>query len=249
VAQFVPTLLKAMLAEDGWDGLPALRRLFAGGEPLDSWVVKALSKRCHAQVTNLYGPTEAGCDATSHVCRPGAEPEAAVPIGRPIPGGQAYVLGPGGQLMPPTFVGELCLGGLPLALGYANRAELTAERFVPHPFGEDPGALLYRTGDLARFTEDGLLEFHGRDDGQAKLRGLRVELDGIRNLLLGHPGVQDAVVTVRPELPDSLLAYVVCEPDDVLADLRGHLADRLPPEHLPTHFVRLAKLPLTATGK
>ncbi|MGY0059133.1 non-ribosomal peptide synthetase [Streptomyces sp. LZ34] len=249
VAQFVPTLLKALLAEDGWGGLPALRRLFTGGEALDSWVVEAVKKACHAQVINLYGPTEAGCDATSHVCRPDAEPEAAVPIGRPIPGGQAYVLGPGGQLLPPTFVGELCLGGLPLALGYANRAELTAERFVPHRFGEDPGALLYRTGDLARFTEDGLLEFHGRDDGQAKLRGLRVELDGIRNLLLGHPGIQDAVVTVRPELPDSLLAYVVSEPDDVLADLRGYLADRLPPEHLPTHFVRLAELPLTATGK
>ncbi|MDX3226205.1 amino acid adenylation domain-containing protein [Streptomyces sp. ME19-01-6] len=249
VAQFVPTLLKALLAEDGWDGLPALRRLFAGGEALDSWVVESVRNSCHAQVINLYGPTEAGCDATSHLCSFGGEPEATVPIGRPIPGGQAYVLGSGGQLLPPTFVGELCLGGLPLALGYANRAELTAERFVPHRFGGDPGALLYRTGDLARFTEDGLLEYHGRDDGQAKLRGLRVELDGIRNLLLGHPGIQDVVVTVRPELPDALIAYVVSERDDDLADLRGYLTDRLPSEHVPTHFVRLTDLPLTATGK
>ncbi|MDX3417322.1 non-ribosomal peptide synthetase [Streptomyces sp. MD20-1-1] len=249
VAQFVPTLLKTLLAEDGWDGLTALRWIFAGGEPLHSRVVEAVHTVCRAQVVNLYGPTEAGCDATSHLCRPAAEPEATVPIGRPIPGCQAYVLGPGGQLAPPTFVGELCLAGTPLALGYANRAELTAERFVPHRFSKEPGALLYRTGDLANFTEDGLLEFHGRDDGQAKVRGLRVELDGIRNLLLGHPAIQDAVLTVRPELPDSLLAYVVPGPGDELTDLRGYLADRLPPEHVPTHFVRLTALPLTASGK
>ncbi|MEV0174178.1 amino acid adenylation domain-containing protein [Streptomyces sp. NPDC050803] len=249
VAQFVPTVLKAVLAEEAWAEGTALRWVFAGGEPLDARVAETVRRDSGAQVVNLYGPTETAIDVTSHTCVPGGARDAAEPIGRPVPGAQAYVLGPGGQLLPPGFVGELCIGGLPLALGYAGRAEQTAERFVPHPFTDDPRARLYRTGDLASFRTDGVLDFHGREDAQVKVRGLRVDLDGIRNLLLEHPGVRDAVVTVRPEAPDALIAYVVPRAGGAPVDVRGHLAESLPPEHLPTHVMTLPDMPVTATGK
>lgn len=249
VVQFVPTVLKAVLAEENWGEGSALRWVFAGGEPLDSRVGEAVRRGSRARLVNLYGPTETAIDVTSHTCAPSDAKGTMEPIGRPIPGAQAYVLGPGGQLLPPTFVGELCIGGLPLALGYANRAEQTAERFVAHPFSADPQARLYRTGDLASFRPDGVLDFHGRDDAQVKVRGLRVDLDGIRNVLLEHPDVRDAVVTVRPETPDALIAYVVPRTGGEVAHLRGHLADRLPPEHLPSQVMFMANMPLTATGK
>ncbi|MFF7476923.1 amino acid adenylation domain-containing protein [Streptomyces sp. NPDC008092] len=249
VVQFVPTVLKAVLAEEAWGEGTALRWVFAGGEPLDPWVAEAVRRDSGARVVNLYGPTETAIDVISHTCAPGDAQGSTEPIGRPIPGAQAYVLGPGGQLLPPTFVGELCIGGLPLALGYANRAEQTAERFVPHPFGGAPGARLYRTGDLASFRTDGVLDFHGREDAQVKVRGLRVDLDGIRNLLLEHPDVRDAVVTVRGGMPDALIAYVVPRTGGEPVDVRGHLADRLPTEHLPTGVMYLTEMPVTVTGK
>ncbi|MEU3619757.1 amino acid adenylation domain-containing protein [Streptomyces sp. NPDC006872] len=249
VAQFVPTVLKAVLAEEAWSEGSALRWVFAGGEPLDSWVADAVRRGSRARLVNLYGPTETAVDVTSHTCAPSDAQGTAEPIGRPIPGAQAYVLGPGGQLLPPTFVGELCIGGLPLALGYANRAEQTAERFVPHPFSDDPEARLYRTGDLASFRPDGVLDFHGREDAQVKVRGLRVDLDGIRTVLLEHPDVRDAVVTVRPQAPDALIAYVVPRAGGEAADVHGHLADRLPPEQLPSNVMVMAEMPVTATGK
>ena len=249
VVQFVPTVLKAVLAEEAWGEGGVLRWIFAGGEPLDPWVAEAVRHGSRAKVVNLYGPTETAIDVTSHICSPGDTQGAAVPIGRPIPGAQAYVLGPGGQLLPPTFVGELCIGGLPLALGYANRAEQTAERFVPHTFGDAPETRLYRTGDLASFRTDGVLDFHGREDAQVKVRGLRVDLDGIRNLLLEHPDVRDAVVTVRSETPDALLAYVVPRAGGEPVDVRGHLARYLPSELLPTNVMNLVEMPVTGTGK
>ncbi|MEU7592630.1 amino acid adenylation domain-containing protein [Streptomyces sp. NPDC039022] len=250
VVQFVPTLLKAVLAEGTLSDCTALHRLFSGGEPLERPVVDAVRRACRAEVVNLYGPTEATIDATFHRCsaedRTGT---ATVPIGRPVHGAQAYVLGPGGQPLPPGFVGELHLGGLPLALGYINRAELTAERFIPHPFSQDPSARLYRTGDLAAFREDGVLEFRGRDDAQVKVRGLRVELDGLRHLIMAYPEVSDAVVTVRPEAPDSLLAYCVVADGVDLDGLRRHLTERLPSELVPDHLIGLPELPVTPTGK
>ncbi|MER7792403.1 amino acid adenylation domain-containing protein [Streptomyces sp. NPDC097640] len=250
VVQFVPTLLKAVLAEEGLGECAALRRVFSGGEQLEQWVVDAVHRACGARTVNLYGPTEAGIEATFHEASPATDmATGTVPIGRPIPGAQAYVLGPGGQVLPPGFVGELHLGGLPLALGYANRDQLTRERFIPHPFTDDTGARLYRTGDLARFREDGVLEFLGREDAQVKVRGLRVELDGVRSLVLQHPGVNDAVVTISTERDDSLLVHFVSSGDIGPDELRAHLADRLPAELMPTHLLRLAELPVTATGK
>lgn len=254
VAQFVPTLLKALLAEGTLGECTALRWIFAGGEQLDRAVVEALGRVSTAGVVNLYGPTEATIDATFHICAPDDASGPAMPIGRPVDGARAHVLGAGGQILPPGFVGELHLGGIVLADGYVNRDQLTAERFVPSPIREDRPTeaeppRLYRTGDLARLRDDGLLEFLGREDGQVKVRGLRVDLDGIRSLLLEHPRVSDAAVTVHPEQRDTLVGYVVAPSSTGTGDIRAHLTERLPAEQLPAHLVCLDRLPVTATGK
>ncbi|MEU8850087.1 amino acid adenylation domain-containing protein [Streptomyces sp. NPDC048564] len=253
VAQFVPTLLKALPGDEGLSGCPALRWLFCGGEQLDRAVVRMVARTSPAQVVNLYGPTEATIDATFHVCEPGDDSGPVVPIGRPVQGAQAYVLGVGGQVLPPGFTGELHLGGVVLADGYVNREQLTAERFIASPLEEHAEALtpprLYRTGDLVRRRADGVLEFVGREDGQVKIRGLRVDLDGIRSVLLEHDEVKDAVVVVHPRRKDTLVAYVVAPAGATVEGILAHLTERLPAEQLPAHVVRLDDLPVTATGK
>ncbi|MFJ9769410.1 amino acid adenylation domain-containing protein [Streptomyces erythrochromogenes] len=252
VAQFVPTLLKALPGEEGLRGCPSLRWLFCGGEQLDRAVVRMVQRTSTAEVVNLYGPTEATIDATYHVCGADDDTSAFMPIGRPVDGAHTYVLGDGGQILPPGFTGELHLGGIVLADGYVNREKLTAERFVAPPPERHPGGAttrLYRTGDLVRGRADGALEFIGREDGQVKIRGLRVDLDGISSVLREHGDVKDALVVVHPRREDTLVAYVVAPDGTTTEDLLGHMADRLPAEQLPAYVVRLDELPVTATGK
>ncbi|MDA5280546.1 amino acid adenylation domain-containing protein [Streptomyces sp. Isolate_45] len=252
VAQFVPTLLKALPDEEGLSGCPSLRWLFCGGEQLDRAVVRMARRTSTARVVNLYGPTEATIDATYHVCDVDDDSGPVMPIGRPVDGAHTYVLGAGGQILPPGFTGELHLGGIVLADGYVNREQLTAERFVAAPAEEHTGLptpRLYRTGDLVRGRADGVLEFIGREDGQVKIRGLRVDLDGIRSVLLEHGDVKDALVVVHPRREDALVAYVVAPEGTTAEDVLGHLAERLPAEQLPAYVVRLDELPVTATGK
>ncbi|MEV5853363.1 non-ribosomal peptide synthetase [Streptomyces anulatus] len=253
VAQFVPTLLKALPGDESLRACPALRWLFCGGEQLDRSVVRMATGTSSARVVNLYGPTEATIDATFHVCEPDIECGPVIPIGRPVDGAETYVLGAGDQILPPGFTGELYLGGVVLADGYVNREQLTAERFVASPLEEHAGLpvppRLYRTGDLVRRRADGVLEFIGREDGQVKIRGLRVDLDGIRSVLLEHEQVKDAVVIVHPGRADTLVAYVVAPAGATSEDLLAYLAQRLPAEQLPAHVVRLDELPVTATGK
>ncbi|QTD99695.1 non-ribosomal peptide synthetase [Streptomyces cyanogenus] len=253
VAQFVPTLLKALPGDEGLSGCPSLRWVFCGGEQLDRAVVRMVARTSTARVVNLYGPTEATIDATFHRCEPGDDTGPVMPIGRAVDGAQTYVLGDGGQLLPPGFTGELHLGGVVLADGYVNREQLTAERFIASPLEEHAGVptapRLYRTGDLVRRRDDGVLEFVGREDGQVKIRGLRVDLDGIRSLLLEHDGVKDAVVVVHPRRKDTLVAYVVAPAGTTADGILAHLGERLPAEQLPAHVVRLDELPVTATGK
>ncbi|WP_327178541.1 amino acid adenylation domain-containing protein [Streptomyces sp. NBC_01335] len=250
VVQFVPTVLKAVLAEPDAGDHAALKWVFVGGEPLGSRVAEETRRRTGARVVNLYGPTEATIDATYHEVAPdGRDEDRPVPIGRPIGGGQAYVLGRGGQLLPPGFTGELHLGGLPLATGYAHREQLTRERFVPAPAGTGLDTLLYRTGDLARFRPDGAIEFLGREDTETKVRGIRVDLAGLGALIGALPGVRDAVVTVPPGRDDALVAYLVADPAVTDDAVLAHCAERLPRELLPSTLVRLDRIPVTATGK
>ncbi|MEO3924512.1 amino acid adenylation domain-containing protein [Micromonosporaceae bacterium B7E4] len=198
------------------------------------------------RLVNSYGPTEATVNATVQLV--GATPEAGVvPIGRPRPGVRAYLLDGALRPLPRGAVGELFLGGAGVARGYLGRPALTAERFLPDPYGP-PGARMYRTGDLARMTAYGDLAFHGRTDQQVKIRGHRVEPGEIRGVLLGHPGVRDAVVGVDG---DRLVGYLVPTgdggPDG--AELVAYCRRRLPEHMVPAYWVRLAAVPLTPNGK
>ncbi|PYQ66738.1 MAG: non-ribosomal peptide synthetase, partial [Acidobacteria bacterium] len=170
-------------------------------------------------------------------------------IGLPLAGGRVYVVDPRGEPAPAGVPGEMLLAGEGLARGYLGRPELTAERFVPHPFSTRPGERLYRTGDLVRRRPDGVLEYLGRLDHQVKVRGFRVELGEIEAALARHPGVREAVVVARSDGSDrSLVAYVVGK-NLAAAGLRSFLRESLPDFMIPTAFVELDALPLSASGK
>ena len=179
------------------------------------------------ELINSYGPTETTVVASLFWIEANLEPGAEVSLGRPIPGARLYGVDPGFATLPIAVPGELLIGGSGVARGYLNRPELTAERFVPHPFATEPGARLYRTGDLARFLPDGNLEFLGRADNQVKLRGIRIELEEIEVALAGHPDVRQAAVVLRGERESErrLAAFVV--PPEQLGKLPDGLRDWL----------------------
>ncbi|MEU6647587.1 amino acid adenylation domain-containing protein [Saccharomonospora sp. NPDC046836] len=209
--------------------------------------VRALWPRAH--VINSYGPSETFY-ATAHLLHPGRSYATSVPIGRPFPGVRAYILGPALNLLPTGTPGELYLAGA--GRGYQGQPALTAERFVPDPYGP-PGSRMYRTGDLARLSPDGELHHLGRLDAQVKIRGYRVEPGEVEAALTAHPHIAQAAVVAR-QAGDLryLAAYVVpadgkTAPD--VAEVRHHLADRLPDYMVPTVCVPLDRLPLSPNGK
>jgi amino acid adenylation domain-containing protein len=240
----VPSALAGLL-ELG--GLPAsVRTVNVGGEALR----RPLADRILAtgvKLWDLYGPTEDTVYSTGAVIAAGDPLEPA--IGWPVAGSQAYVVDRKLRPLPVGIPGELCLGGGGLARGYLGRPELTAERFVPDPFGGRPGARLYRTGDLARRRPDGTLEYLGRFDHQVKIRGFRIELGEVEAALLDLPWVREAVVVARE---GTLAAYVSVQgarPDQPEAALREALGERLPAPFVPSFFVVLEALPRTSNGK
>jgi acyl-CoA synthetase (AMP-forming)/AMP-acid ligase II/acyl carrier protein len=196
-----------------------------------------------ARLVNAYGPTETTIWSTTAEIEP---PVTAAPIGTPLANTRAYLLD---ELLDPApygLPGELYLGGAGVARGYHGRPALTAERFVPDPYGP-AGGRLYRTGDRVRYAEDGTLEFLGRVDNQVKLRGHRIEPGEVEARLLEHPGVTEAAVVVRGDDDPRLVAYVVS--DAAAADLRSHLARTLPAPLVPNAYVALDRMPLTPNGK
>jgi amino acid adenylation domain-containing protein/non-ribosomal peptide synthase protein (TIGR01720 family) len=200
----------------------------------------------------LYGVTEA--TITNTLYEPAGDspaPLRRVPIGRPIANTQAYVLDPQLQPVPMGVPGELYLGGAGLARGYRNQPELTAEKFIPHPFDHTPGRRLYRTGDLVRRLPDGNLEFLGRVDHQVKVRGYRIELGEIEAALAAHPDVAEVAVVAREDQPGQkrLVAYIVPRGVSAAASWREFLRARLPEHLLPSAFVELEALPRTSAGK
>ncbi|MEV4603151.1 amino acid adenylation domain-containing protein [Amycolatopsis sp. NPDC049253] len=256
---FVPSMLDAFLAADDLTGCAgALSRIVCSGEELPGRLVDLAARRLPGvPVFNLYGPTEAAVDVTWHECVPGSGP--AVPIGTPIGGARTYVLDPTGAPVPHGVAGELLLGGVQVARGYHDRPALTAERFVPDPFGE-PGGRLYRTGDLARLRADGAIEYLGRIDNQVKLRGMRLEPGEIEAALTAHPAVDSAVVDLRTGRggTPALVGYVRpvdggelagAEPGELGARLKAHLRDRLPAHFVPSAFVPVPRWPLSPNGK
>ncbi|HEU4558809.1 MAG TPA: amino acid adenylation domain-containing protein [Longimicrobium sp.] len=248
VAQFVPTLLQAVLGALPVGASLPCRVLFSGGEPLSAALVAQARAAGAGEVVNLYGPTEATIDSTWHRC--GAD-ERAPSIGHPIANARVYLLDQAGEPVPAGVAGELYVGGAGVARGYLNRPELTAERFVADPFSADPGARMYRTGDRARRLADGTLDFLGRTDFQVKIRGFRIELGEIEARLAEHPGVREAVVLAREDAPSEkrLVAYVVGDETAGAEALRAHLGKTLPPYMVPAAYVRLEQLPLTPNGK
>ncbi|MFN6513532.1 MAG: amino acid adenylation domain-containing protein [Nostoc sp. CreGUA01] len=182
-----------------------LRVVIIGGEKADKKHLRTWQER--VRIFNSYGPTETTIVAT--ICDISVWTDGEVPIGKAIPQVQTYVLDPGLQLVPLGTPGELYIGGVGVARGYLERSDLTAAKFIPHPYSSQPGERLYKTGDLVRYLKDGNLEFVGRSDRQIKIRGFRIELGEIEALLNQHPTVREAVVVAHHDESQRLLAYVV----------------------------------------
>ncbi len=253
-AHFVPSLLAAFLDETDAARCGSLRYVFCGGEALAGELRDRFFARMGsgARLFNQYGPTEASIDVTFHPCAPG-ETGASVPIGRAIANTALHVLDPGLYPLPAGVPGELCAGGEGLARGYLGRPDLTAEKFVPDPWGAAPGGRLYRTGDLARRLPDGRLDFLGRIDQQVKIRGFRIELGEIEAVLAGHPAVREAAVAVQEGTAGGhrLIACVVPAAGEagLAPRLRAHLDGRLPAHMVPAVFAEIEALPRTPSGK
>ncbi|MFF8860936.1 amino acid adenylation domain-containing protein [Streptomyces sp. NPDC015139] len=250
VVQATPTTWRMLLASGWTDGHG--RVLLSGGEPLDPPLARDLLAT-GGTLWNLYGPTEATVWATA--ARVDAVTDR-VAVGTALANTRLHVVDEGGREAGPGVTGELWIGGAGVARGYHNRPALTADRFVPDPFGDVPGRL-YRTGDLARWSDDGTLEVLGRDDHQVKVRGFRIELGEIEACVRSHPLVTDAVVAVDRDAAggDQLVAYLVPAhdarnpSDDLPRQVRDHLAQRLPAHMVAQGYAVLDALPRTPAGK
>jgi amino acid adenylation domain-containing protein len=248
------TLLQAtpatwrMLIEAGWQGNKRCRAL-CGGEAVSRSLADAILERV-SELWNMYGPTETTIWSTVEQVERGSAP---INIGRPIANTQVYILDAAGEIAPIAVTGEICIGGAGVAIGYHQRPDLTAERFIPNPYSQAPEARLYRTGDLGRWGSDGKLYHLGRSDHQVKIRGFRIELGEIEKALGAHRAIQHAVAAVREAGPEDprLVAYVTFhEGDDVtITDLKRFLRNQLPDYMIPSIVVTLVSMPLTPNGK
>ena len=206
----------------------------------------------HALFVNLGGATEVSIYSTLYPVMQSDSTWKSIPYGKPLANQQAYLLDASFQLLPVGETGELYFGGTGLARGYLQRPELTAEKFIPHPFARTPGERIYRTGDLARFLPDGTLEFLGRVDFQVKIHGMRIELGEIEAVLCTHPGVREAIVIAHTKAEEKrLAAYIVPKAEHIIVpdELRHYLQKRLPDYMVPSAFTLLAALPLLPNGK
>src|SRR5690349_8777413 len=254
----LPVLVLQKLAEEFCDKpetLLSLRELMVGGEQLQITddLRKLFARLKDCTLYNHYGPSETHV-VTSFTLPRDTETWPVFPLlGRPVANTEIYLLDSYLHSVPVGVPGELYIGGACLAHGYLNRPVLTAERFVPHPFGNEPGARLYKTGDLARYRKDGNIEFIGRNDFQVKIRGMRIELGEIEATLRQHETVNEAVITLRqdPSGEKRLVAYVTANPAYTIEarQLRDYLRRELPEYMLPAAFVALTSFPLTVSGK
>ncbi|EEF60272.1 non-ribosomal peptide synthetase [Pedosphaera parvula] len=233
-------------------GLPAsVRVVNLAGEPLSPQLVDELyrTQPCVRKVYDLYGPTEDTVYTTCALRRPGAP----ATIGRPLANKQVYILNEQQEPVPVGVPGELFIGGSGLARGYLHQAQLTSEKFIPHPFSADPSARLYRTGDLAAYLPDGNIEFIGRTDHQVKLRGFRIEFGEIEAVLTQHSAIREAVITLQGESSNNkqLVAYLAIDPGRTITENELHLftRERLPDYMVPSTFLTLDALPRTPNGK
>ncbi|MEV6429280.1 amino acid adenylation domain-containing protein [Nocardia sp. NPDC051463] len=249
ITAFVPSMLAVFADAAPAESLESVRTLLVGGEAFGSEVVAAAQRIVSGvELHNMYGPTEFTVCATSH--RVTDADSGSMPMGTPVWNARAYVLDNRLHPVPPGVAGELYLAGTQLARGYQSRPGLTAERFVPDPYGE--GRRLYRTGDLVRWRRTGELEYLGRTDLQVKLRGLRIELGEIEAVLAEHPSVARAIAVVRSVgAVDHLVGYLVPAAGATVdaAAVAAHAATKLPDYMVPTTMMVLDTVPLTASGK
>ncbi|HEY8207242.1 MAG TPA: MupA/Atu3671 family FMN-dependent luciferase-like monooxygenase [Myxococcaceae bacterium] len=247
----VPSLYAPLLAAADPGALSGLRSVLLGGEAFPDELLRHHAEALPgATLHNEYGPTEATVWSTVHACT--AASPRPLPVGVAIPTAQVLVLDRHLQPVPIGATGELYVGGEGVARGYLDRPDLTAERFVPDPFGARPGARLYRTGDLGRRLPGGEIQLRGRTDQQVKIRGFRIEPGEIEAALGSHPAVREAAVIAREDVPGHkrLVAYVAAEAGpDLLPALAAHLRDRLPEYMVPTAWSVLEALPRTPNGK
>ncbi len=257
LVDFVPAMLQQILAEPNIKNCHKLRCVTCGGETLPIEVKnKFFAHLGKVELHNCYGPTEVSIDATSWLCTPDS---SVISIGHPISNQEAYILDEYLQAVAIGVPGELYIGGAGLARGYLNHPELTAEKFIPHPFKQKTGARLYKTGDLARYLADGNIEFIGRRDEQIKIRGFRLEIGEIEAVLHRHPAIAEAAVLVLNDVRNGqsdkgLVAYFVPKQSNQQEQLSAHsirsyLSHYLPDYMIPAAFVSIPQLPRNANGK
>ncbi|MFZ6011107.1 MAG: amino acid adenylation domain-containing protein [Bacteroidota bacterium] len=249
IVDVTPSLLTLLIPEMARVQLIDLKYVLVGGEPITAKTVKDFYEVCTGtQLINVYGPTEATVDST--FCKLENSLNRSVTIGKPLKNVQVHIFNSNKQLVPIGAYGELYIGGACLGRGYLNRPELTHECYVPHPFM--PGSKLYKTGDIGRWNAEGELELRGRNDRQVKIRGFRIELGEIENILVQHPDVSEGFVNVQQDADGtaSLAAYFHCGQHNLsVSEVRSFLTARVPAHMVPTYFVRLDTIPLTAHGK
>ena len=246
---FLPTALAEKAIAMKWPRTTALRFLLTGADVLHNYPPSTLP----FALINNYGPTEATVVTTSGRILPDSQKDGPPSIGRPISNMEVYILDEQLHQVAIGTVGEVYIGGAGLARGYLHNPQLTEEKFISHPFDDEPGARLYKTGDLARYLPDGQIAFVGRIDHQIKIRGYRIEPDEIVAVLNRHPSIQASVVVAREDISDDkqLVAYIVLTPESsvTINSLRDILKSFVPEYMIPATFVVLEELPLTMNGK
>jgi amino acid adenylation domain-containing protein len=248
----VPSLLRAMLETGAAERLSRLKWWTCSGEALTPVLVRRFQEQLpNAALLNLYGSSEVAADVSYYDVEPGEQADS-IPLGRPIANTQLYILDANLRPVPVGVVGDIYAGGAGLARGYFDRPELTAEKFIPHPFASEAGLRLYKTGDLGRFRKDGTIEYKGRSDHQVKIRGSRVELGEVESALLTHPEVIESIVVAHSD--DSgekrLTAYVRTDGKALATrDIRAYLREKLPEFMVPAAVMVVDDFPRTASGK
>lgn len=244
--QVTPSRMMLLMNDDvSLSCLKGVKDIMVGGEAFPKYLLDSIKKLSKAKIYNLYGPTETTVWSTIKDLTYCSE----INIGKPIANTQIYILDKNDRPVPVGVAGELCIAGDGLARGYLNMDDLTKEKFVPNPF--IPGRLMYRTGDFARWLDDGDVEFIGRIDHQVKIRGFRIELDDIEANLLSYDKVDEAVVVAKEDESGSkyICTYVVAKEEFSIQELKEYLKKELPDYMIPSQFIQLDALPLTASGK
>ncbi|MGB3464106.1 MAG: amino acid adenylation domain-containing protein, partial [Cyclobacteriaceae bacterium] len=250
IIHFVPSMLSEAIDNISWGHLPHLRHVICSGEALPKTLEEVFRKKTSLiKLHNYYGPTEATVDVTTIDLSKHPTKGSEVLIGKPVANTSIYIVNERNNLQAVGIIGEILIGGRQVGKGYLNRPALTQEKFIANPFRS--GERLYRSGDLGRWLADGNIEFIGRKDDQVKIRGYRIELGEIEHALSGHEQIGQAVVVAKANKDGDreLVAYLTGSEEQHTGDLRAYLKERLPGYMIPTYFVQLEALPLTANGK